>query len=54
MQLGTKPNTSLQEFIISDRQWPRHLRIEHAKANIKAAKDPLARHFWEEVLLANT
>lgn len=52
MKIGDK----LEVFLKSDRQWPRHLRIAHAKLRLKqskAAKDELAVEFWNAVISAN-
>lgn len=46
----------LQEFLESDRQWPRSLRIDHAKYQIELARkitDQEQIKFWESVFEAN-
>ena len=44
---------SVYEYVIKDRQWPRALRIAHAKMMLAKAKPGDEKHFWREVLEAN-
>jgi hypothetical protein len=50
----------LNEFLESDRQWPRHLRIEHARYELRRASAAATQAqcveqqtFWHAVLKAN-
>lgn len=42
-------SVSLNEFLKADRQWPRHLRIAHARLMMQADN----KEFWKAVLKAN-
>jgi hypothetical protein len=44
---------AVQEFLKSDRQWPRRLRIKHASKKLSAALDATEVLFWRTVLNAN-
>lgn len=46
---------TVDEFLKSDRQWPRHLRIAHARHQLSVLdkRDDTARHFWQQVLERN-
>jgi len=44
---------NVQEYIVADRQWPRNLRIAHAKSRLQAAKTHQEKTFWQAVLDAN-
>jgi len=37
-------------FVLSDRQWPRHLRIAHARWQMKNATTPEVREFWRKII----
>ena len=44
----------LLAYLLEDRQWHRHLRIQHANYKLQASTEPEDRAFWELVLKANT
>lgn len=47
----------LQDYLESDRQWPRELRIGHAKYQMELSRlvdDKEQVKFWESVFDANT
>lgn len=43
----------LQEYLKTDRQWPRHLRIAHARYELKQSKSAYSQAFWHAVIKAN-
>lgn len=45
---------NVHEYILQDRQWPRLLRISHAKMQLAKAVTPNDKSFWLQVLKANT
>lgn len=40
-------------YVLADRQWPRHLRIQHAEYQRTVAKNDEERRFWRAVLQRN-
>jgi predicted P-loop ATPase len=44
---------AVQEFLKSDRQWPRRLRVKHATQRLFGAATEAERLFWQTVLSAN-
>lgn len=44
---------TLKEYLIQDRQWPRHCRIAHANFQLERATVPKDKSFWKAVLKAN-
>jgi hypothetical protein len=46
--------TPLEQYLREDRQWPKHLRIAHAKYRMKMAESKEDKSFWKQVILANT
>jgi len=44
---------NLQEYLKADRQWPRYLRISHARHKLKISETVEDKIFWNAVLLAN-
>lgn len=44
---------TVEDFLKSDRQWARPLRIAHAQYQLRQATTEDARSFWLAVLLAN-
>lgn len=46
-------------YLLKDRQWPRHLRIAHAKMQVARAQlcfsdeDVQKLNFWQQILDAN-
>lgn len=45
--------SKLVQFLKSDRQWPRALRLAHAKHQLGMAETEQDRRFWKEVLKRN-
>ncbi len=56
MTIQHLPNTPepLRSFLLSDRQWPRKLRIAHAEMQSAASATPEDKKFWRGVIDANT
>jgi hypothetical protein len=45
---------TLKEWIKQYRQWPRKLRIEHARMQLSKASTKEAKDFWRKVIEINT
>lgn len=45
----------LTAWLEGDRQWPRHLRIAHARRHLSPSNTltPYGKKFWEAVIKAN-
>ncbi len=43
----------VEAFLLSDRQWPRPLRIQHAEYQRKISKTDEERRFWNAVIKRN-
>lgn len=52
-QVDFNTNGGLNRFLKEDRQWPRHLRISHAKMQLFKADTLATADFWKAVLDAN-
>lgn len=44
---------NVNEYLEQDRQWPHHLRVAYAKAQLAKAGNDAEKSFWREVLKAN-
>jgi hypothetical protein len=44
---------SVKEYLLSDRQWPRVMRIQHAEFKLKNSQNSKDIAFWQAVLDAN-
>ena len=42
----------VRDYLIADRQWPRHLRIAHAEHQLAQCK-PDMKSFWQTIIKAN-
>ena len=49
----TEFSEQIEEYILQDRQWPRSLRINHAKMQLAKAKSDFSRNFWRAILQRN-
>jgi len=49
----TEFSEQVEEYIREDRQWPRHLRINHARMQLAKAGSELSRNFWRAILQRN-
>lgn len=47
------PNMTVEQWNEQDRQWPRELRIAHAKYQEQVATTEEGRRFWRAVQRAN-
>lgn len=43
----------VEKYLKADRQWPRVLRLAHARMQFKQSTDPAEKHFWRDVIEAN-
>jgi hypothetical protein len=50
MRNSRSRDPEVEAYLKEDRQWPRRLRIAHAKAHLEAGMD---RKFWVAVIKAN-
>ena len=44
---------TVEEWNKQDRQWPRHLRLDHDRYQKRVAKDDATRKFWSDVIRSN-
>lgn len=44
---------TVSEYLLTDRQWPHHLRVAHATMQLNKAKSVEEHRFWQLVLSAN-
>jgi hypothetical protein len=44
---------NLKAFAISERQWPRSVRVAHYQAQLAAAPNKLAAKHWRRLLAMN-
>lgn len=44
---------TVEKWNKQDRQWPRQLRLDHARYQKRVAKDDATRKFWSDVIRAN-
>ncbi len=44
---------NLRDYLLQDRQWPRHCRIGHAKLQLSKAMTLHQKQFWQGVMQAN-
>lgn len=44
----------VEAHLLSDRQWPRLLRIQHAEYRRKVSKTDEERRFWKAIIARNT
>lgn len=49
----TEQVMSVEEFLKSDRQWPRELRLKHAQYQLRNAITEKTQTFWLAVIKAN-
>jgi hypothetical protein len=50
----TEFSERVEEYIRQDRQWPRQLRINHAKMQMMKAKDQSdEERFWRAIIARN-
>jgi len=49
---GIRPSGTVQEFLISERQWPRPCRLARAKTERQLAQTDQDRAFWNQVIKA--
>lgn len=47
-------NLRVQEYLKQDRQWPRWLRVAHAKYQLSIANTEADRVFWRQIRRANS
>lgn len=43
----------VHEYVLADRQWPRHLRIAHAKMQMEKTLSVTSKNFWRAILKRN-
>lgn len=51
VEIFPPPNLSLEDYLKQDRQWPRRLRLDHARHCLATYGDT---EFWKKVIERNT